>query len=52
MPPIHIALTFDDSYWAPAYATMRSICLTTRRRGDIVDIHARILPSCGLMLIP
>lgn len=36
MPPIHIALTFDDSYWAPAYATMRSICLTTRRRGDIV----------------
>ncbi|HEY4201223.1 MAG TPA: glycosyltransferase family 8 protein [Devosiaceae bacterium] len=36
MPPIHIALTFDDSYWAPAYATMRSICLTTRRRGDLV----------------
>jgi lipopolysaccharide biosynthesis glycosyltransferase len=36
MLPIHIALTFDDSYWAPAYATMRSICLTTRRRDDIV----------------
>lgn len=34
--PIHIAHTFDDGYWAPAYATMRSICLTTRRRKDLV----------------
>ena len=34
--PIHIALTFDDRYWAPAYATMRSICLVSRRRADIV----------------
>lgn len=34
--PIHIALTFDDPYWAPAYATMRSICLTTHRRADLV----------------
>jgi lipopolysaccharide biosynthesis glycosyltransferase len=34
--PIHIALTFDDPYWAPAFATMRSICLTTRRRADLV----------------
>lgn len=34
--PIHIALTFDDYFWAPAYATMRSICLTTRRRADLV----------------
>lgn len=34
--PIHIALTFDDSFWAPAYATMRSICLATRRRSDLV----------------
>lgn len=33
---IHIALTFDDRYWAPAYATMRSICLVSRRRADIV----------------
>ena len=33
---IHIALTFDDNFWAPAYATMRSICLTTRRRSDLV----------------
>lgn len=30
--PIHIALTFDDNFWAPAYAVMRSVCLTTRRR--------------------
>lgn len=34
--PIHIALTFDDNYWAPAYATMRSICLSTKRRTDLV----------------
>ena len=34
--PIHIALTFDDNFWAPAYATMRSICLFTRRRADLV----------------
>jgi lipopolysaccharide biosynthesis glycosyltransferase len=34
--PIHIALTFDDSYWAPAYATMRSVCLKTYRRKDLV----------------
>ncbi len=34
--PIHIALTFDDNFWAPAYATMRSVCLFTRRRADLV----------------
>jgi len=34
--PIHIALTFDDKYWAPAYTTMRSICLVSRRRENIV----------------
>ena len=33
---IHIALTFDDFYWAPAFGTMRSICLSTRRRADLV----------------
>lgn len=33
---IHIALTFDDAFWAPAYATMRSICLTTHRRENLV----------------
>lgn len=34
--PIHIALTFDDNFWAPAYAVMRSVCLFTHRRGDVV----------------
>ena len=34
--PIHIALTFDDNFWAPAYALMRSICLSSRRRADMV----------------
>jgi lipopolysaccharide biosynthesis glycosyltransferase len=33
---IHVALTFDDNFWAPAYAVMRSICLTTTRRRDLV----------------
>ncbi|HEY4201226.1 MAG TPA: glycosyltransferase family 8 protein [Devosiaceae bacterium] len=33
---LHIALTFDDNFWAPAYATMRSICLSSRRARDIV----------------
>jgi lipopolysaccharide biosynthesis glycosyltransferase len=33
--PIHIVLTFDDRYWAPAYAMMRSLCLFTFRRKDI-----------------
>lgn len=33
---LHIALTFDDNFWAPAYATMRSVCLFTRRRSDLV----------------
>jgi lipopolysaccharide biosynthesis glycosyltransferase len=34
--PLHIALTFDDTFWGPAYATMRSVCLTTRRRHDLI----------------
>jgi lipopolysaccharide biosynthesis glycosyltransferase len=34
--PLHVALTFDDYFWAPAYATMRSVALTTRRRADLV----------------
>lgn len=33
---IHIALCFDERFWAPAYATMRSICLTSKRRGDLI----------------
>lgn len=36
MSPIHIALTFDDNFWAPAYATMRSVCLFTHRRSELV----------------
>jgi len=34
--PLHIALTFDDAFWGPAYATMRSVCLATTRRTDLV----------------
>lgn len=34
--PIHIVLAFDDNFWAPAYTVMRSICLSTHRRGDVV----------------
>jgi hypothetical protein len=33
-----VALTFDDNFWAPAYAVARSICLTSKRREDVV-IH-------------
>lgn len=33
---IHVALTFDDAFWAPVYATMRSICVTTDRKTDLV----------------
>lgn len=36
MTDINVALTFNDAFWAPAYAVMRSICLTTRRRADLV----------------
>ena len=32
---IHVVLTFDDNFWAPAYATMRSICLASRQRGNL-----------------
>lgn len=33
---LDIALTFDDGFWAPAYATMRSVCLASHRRGHLV----------------
>jgi lipopolysaccharide biosynthesis glycosyltransferase len=33
---IHVVLTFDANFWAPAYATMRSICATSKRRREIV----------------
>lgn len=34
--PLHIALTFDDNFWAPAVAAIRSTCLSTTRRTDLV----------------
>src|SRR5690606_7820300 len=40
---IHIALSFDDNFWAPAYALMRSICLSTTRRSDLV-FHLMHMP--------
>jgi lipopolysaccharide biosynthesis glycosyltransferase len=40
---LHIALTFDDNFWAPAYALMRSICISTKRRQDLV-FHLLHLP--------
>jgi lipopolysaccharide biosynthesis glycosyltransferase len=32
---IHVVLTFDGNFWAPAFALMRSICLSTKRRADL-----------------
>lgn len=34
--PIHIALNFNDTYWALAYAAMRSICLSSIERKKVV----------------
>ena len=33
---MHVALTFDDNFWAPAFATMRSVALFTHRRSELV----------------
>lgn len=33
---LHVVLTFDDNFWAPAFAVGRSICLTTTRKTDVV----------------
>lgn len=33
---IHMLFAFDDNFWAPAYAGMRGICLSTKRRSDLV----------------
>lgn len=33
--PIHIVLCFDDNFWAPAFAVMRSICIASHRRTDL-----------------
>ena len=45
--PIHIALTFDDRFWAPAFATLRSLCLASFRRDDLVlhAIHSGLSPA-------
>jgi lipopolysaccharide biosynthesis glycosyltransferase len=32
---IELVLAFDDNFWAPAYATMRSVCLTSARPADL-----------------
>ena len=44
---IHIALTFDDGFWAPAYATIRSVALSTQRPADIVFhlLHKNLSPA-------
>ena len=44
MPQIHIALCFDDGWWAPAYATARSVCIATGRRRDLVFhlVHSKL----------
>jgi len=33
---LHVALAFDEKFAVPAYATMRSICLMTTRRKELV----------------
>ena len=45
--PLHVALTFDDTFWGPAYATVRSVCLSTRRRSELVFhlFHWRLAPE-------
>jgi len=50
--PIHVALSFDDKYWAPAYAVMRSICLTSIRRKDVVFhlCHTALEPGHAAVL--
>ncbi|MET3927669.1 glycosyltransferase family 8 protein [Devosia sp. 2618] len=53
---LEIALTFDDNFWAPAYATMRSICLTSPNPAGIRfhvihttlrDDHLKAIESIG-----
>ena len=45
--PIHIALTFNDKYWALAYTVMRSICLSSRLRAELVFhlCHSALTPD-------
>jgi len=35
---IHVALAFDNNFWAPAYTVMRSICFHTREH-EQVEFH-------------
>ncbi len=44
---VEIALTFDDGFWAPCYATMRSICLTTHHpeRLRFHLLHQQLTPA-------
>jgi lipopolysaccharide biosynthesis glycosyltransferase len=53
---VEIALTFDDNFWAPAYATMRSVCLSSKHPARIrfhlvhtglTPEHAAVLESIG-----
>lgn len=32
---LNVVLTLDDAAWAPAFAAMRSVCLSSRRRAEI-----------------
>ncbi|WP_052732023.1 glycosyltransferase family 8 protein [Devosia geojensis] len=36
MSALNVTLAFDDNFWAPAYAVMRSVCLTSARRSELV----------------
>ena len=44
---IHIALTFDDNFWAPAYGVMRSVALASHRQSDLVFhlFHRELSPA-------
>jgi lipopolysaccharide biosynthesis glycosyltransferase len=45
--PIHVALSFNDKYWALAYTVMRSICLSSQlRRGIAFHLcHSALTPA-------
>ncbi|MCB1020944.1 MAG: hypothetical protein KDC27_13510 [Acidobacteria bacterium] len=47
MTTLDIVLCFDDYFWAPAYATMRSVAISTRRRADLVFhlVHWKLAPE-------
>ena len=48
----HVALTFNDRYWALAYTVMRSICLSTTRRKDLIFhlCHTTLQPQHAAVL--